>query len=70
MAMALYPNAAKDAQAELDSVVGQSRPPGFSDYQDLPLVQAFVKEVHRWRPVSSGGFFHAVNETIEYVSRS
>ncbi|KAL8293231.1 hypothetical protein RQP46_000925 [Phenoliferia psychrophenolica] len=40
--------------------------PTFTDQADLPLVQAFIKEVFRWRPVSSGGFAHATTAPVVY----
>ncbi|KAI0052748.1 cytochrome P450 [Auriscalpium vulgare] len=51
LAMTLYPGAQKRAQAELDSVLGGERLPGFGDKDDLPYVGALVKEVLRWIPV-------------------
>jgi len=43
------------AQAEIDRVVGRSRLPKFSDYDNLPYIRALVKEVLRWRPVAPAG---------------
>jgi hypothetical protein len=56
MVLATETLANKAVQAELDSVVGRSRLPTFNDQKDLPLLNAFIKEVHRFRPVSSSGF--------------
>ncbi len=53
LAMILYPDAQKRAQAELDKVVGRDRLPAFSDYEHLPYVRAMVKETLRWRAVVS-----------------
>jgi hypothetical protein len=39
---------------ELDKVVGD-RMPEFEDVPRLPTCQAVIKEVLRWRPVTSGG---------------
>jgi hypothetical protein len=39
--MALYPEAAKKAQAELDAVIGRKRLPMLGDRPDLPYVTAF-----------------------------
>lgn len=36
---------------ELDDVVGPDRPPTFSDYSNLRVVRAVVKETLRWRPI-------------------
>jgi cytochrome P450 len=48
--MVAYPEVQKRAQAELDSAVGRSRVPTFSDAPHLPYIQAIFKEVLRWRP--------------------
>jgi cytochrome P450 len=50
--MTLYPEVQRKAQAEIDSVVGNSRLPDFSDQDALPYVQAVLKEVLRWHPVT------------------
>ena len=46
--MALNPNVVKKAQEELDRVVGKDRLPEFSDRDDLPYIDALVKELLRW----------------------
>lgn len=38
MAAAVYPEAQKRVQKELDEVVGRSRPPNFEDWPNLPCV--------------------------------
>jgi cytochrome P450 len=49
--MTLYPNVQRKAQAEIDRVVGNSRLPDYSDHDELPYLQAVLKEVLRWHPV-------------------
>lgn len=49
--MTLFPTAQKNAQAEIDTVVGSGRLPTFSDRKFLPYVDALVKEVFRWHIV-------------------
>ncbi|KAI6035508.1 cytochrome P450 [Pisolithus orientalis] len=51
LAMTLYPEAQKKAQAEIDAVVGSDRLPTFADRESLPYAEALVKEVLRWCPV-------------------
>ncbi|KAF9463397.1 cytochrome P450 [Collybia nuda] len=51
LAMVLYPDVMRKAQAEIDEVVGRDRLPNFGDYNKLPYIHAMVKEVLRWRPV-------------------
>ncbi|KAJ3556657.1 hypothetical protein NM688_g1904 [Phlebia brevispora] len=55
LAMVLYPDAMKRAQAQIDAVVGRERLPAFSDRRHLTYVEAIVREVHRWRPVGPLG---------------
>lgn len=50
MAMALYPEALRKAQAELDRVVGTERMPTIDDRGSLPYVNAVIKETMRWHP--------------------
>ena len=47
VAMLHYPDVMKKAQAELDSVVGPHRLPGFADYENLPYIQAVIRETLR-----------------------
>ena len=49
LAMTLYPDVQKRAQAELDAVIGDERLPSFEDRENLPFVEALAKEVLRWR---------------------
>ncbi|KAI0758757.1 cytochrome P450 [Fomes fomentarius] len=52
LAMLMYPEIQRKAQAEVDRVIGRDRLPNFSDEPSLPYVAALVKEVLRWRPVT------------------
>ena len=55
--MALYPEAQKKAQAEIDAVVGPDRLPNFEDRPSLPYINAVVKESMRWHvPAPLGAF--------------
>jgi cytochrome P450 len=54
-AMALYPEVAAEAQAEIDSVVGSDRLPTLADKNNLPYVNALVLEVMRWHAVAPTG---------------
>ena len=61
LAMALYPEVQKKAQAEIDAVVGTSRLPDFHDRPSLPYINAVLKELSRWNLVGPlGRFFQVV----------
>ncbi|KAI0347293.1 cytochrome P450 [Trametopsis cervina] len=62
LAMSLHPSAQQRAQAELDAVVGPDRLPTFEDREQLPYVDAIVKEVCRWGPVVPLGIPHRLQE--------
>ncbi|KAF8874938.1 cytochrome P450 [Infundibulicybe gibba] len=66
LAMALYPEAQRKAQAELDSVVGNSRLPDFADRNSLPYVNAIAKEVMRWHNVTPLAIPHMTTRDDEY----
>ncbi|KAI0289360.1 cytochrome P450 [Russula brevipes] len=59
VAMLVYPDLQKTAQAELDSVIGRERLPTFQDRPRLPFIEAVCKEVLRWQPVTPVGVPHA-----------
>ncbi|KAJ7499265.1 cytochrome P450 [Mycena latifolia] len=58
LAMALHPAVQAKAQREIDAVVGSDRLPTFADREDLPYVDALVKEVLRWHSVVPTGVPH------------
>ncbi|POS75720.1 hypothetical protein DHEL01_v205884 [Diaporthe helianthi] len=60
LAAVLHPEKCRILQDEIDSVTGRDRLPTFEDTEKMPYLAAFVKEVHRWRPVLPGGVPHAV----------
>lgn len=51
LAMVLYPEVQRKAQAEIDAVVGKDRLPDFGDRPFLPYVSAILEEALRWHPV-------------------
>ena len=51
-AMVMFPDVQQKAQDEIDRVVGTERLPTFSDRQNLPYIDALVKEASRWWPVA------------------
>ncbi|KAF2099031.1 putative O-methylsterigmatocystin oxidoreductase [Rhizodiscina lignyota] len=62
-----HPEKTRAAQAELDSVVGVQRLPGFEDRERLPYVNAFIMEIMRWRHITPAGVPHAAAEDDEYL---
>ncbi|GKZ36943.1 hypothetical protein AbraIFM66950_008208 [Aspergillus brasiliensis] len=66
MTCPLYPDAVRKAQAELDTVVGSERLPTFDDMTHLPYLDAFLKELIRWRPLAALGAPHSVTQDDSY----
>ncbi|KAF6828840.1 cytochrome p450 oxidoreductase [Colletotrichum plurivorum] len=66
LAMALFPEVQKRAQAEIDAVVGSDRLPVASDRKSLPYVDALVKEIIRWHPIVPMGLPHTNEKDAEY----
>jgi cytochrome P450 len=53
--MVMHPEFQRKAQAEIDSVIGSNRFPTLADKPSLPYLEALVKEVIRWNPVTPLG---------------
>jgi len=66
LAMVLYPDVMRKAQAEIDTVIGRDRMPTFADRHRLPYIRAIVKEVLRWRPVGPLGLPRRTSEDDWY----
>ncbi|KAI0715646.1 O-methylsterigmatocystin oxidoreductase [Cerioporus squamosus] len=58
VALSLYPEAQKEAQAELDAVVGRERLPELHDLETLVYVKAVIMESLRWHNVTPLGIAH------------
>ncbi|KAJ7228990.1 cytochrome P450 [Mycena pura] len=58
LAMALNPAVQAKAQREIDAVTGGDRLPTFADRDDMPYVDALVKELLRWHSVTPTGVPH------------
>ncbi|KAG2038716.1 cytochrome P450 [Suillus americanus] len=61
LAMVLYPDVQRRAQAEIDSVVGGDRLPTFEDRASLPYVESVLRETLRWHPLLPIGVPHAAS---------
>ncbi|KAJ3558859.1 hypothetical protein NM688_g676 [Phlebia brevispora] len=66
LAMVLYPDVMRKAQAHIDAIVGRDRLPSFSDRESLPYIDAIVKETHRWRTVGPLAMPHFSTEDDWY----
>lgn len=67
LACCAFPDAMHKAQAELDRVIGPNRSPHWDDSPNLPYINAFVKEVLRWRSVAIiGGQPHSPTQDDTY----
>jgi len=66
LAMAMFPDAQRRAREELDSVVGGSRLPDFSDRETLTYLDALLLETLRWNPTVPLGVPHTATEDDVY----
>ncbi|KIW90884.1 uncharacterized protein Z519_08667 [Cladophialophora bantiana CBS 173.52] len=67
-AMILYPECQKRAQEEIDSVVGASALPQWSDWAALRYTRSILKETLRFYPATiTGGMPHAVTKDDTYL---
>jgi len=64
--MIAFPEVQRQAQEELDAVVGRDRLPTFADAPRLPYVRAIIKEILRWRPTVSFALPHVATEEDWY----
>ncbi|KAG6811137.1 hypothetical protein H0H92_008833 [Tricholoma furcatifolium] len=60
LAMVLFPEVQKKAQAEIDAVIGTDRLPTMADRPHLPYVNALVTEVLRWNSVAPTGKYVSI----------
>lgn len=60
--MTLFPEVQRRAQDEIDRVIGPNGLPGPDDRENLPYIEAIVKEVLRWHPVVPMGAAHMTTE--------
>ena len=55
LALVLFPQVQRRAQAELDVVIGRDRLPTFDDRPRLPYIEALCKELMRWKMATPMG---------------
>ncbi|KAI0319683.1 cytochrome P450 [Amylostereum chailletii] len=66
LAMVAYPEVQKQAQREVDAVVGRDRIPSFADLDNMPYLRAMMREALRWRPAVPLGIPHMASEDDWY----
>jgi len=66
LSMALHPEVVKEAQAELDNVVGSTHLPNITDRDHLPYIDAVTMEVLRWVSATPPGIAHCLIEDDEH----
>lgn len=70
LTMTLHQGVQKEAQKELDAVLGEVRLPTFNDRSSLPYMEAVVKEVLRFHPVVPMSFAHVSTQADVYEGHS
>ena len=55
--MSLYPTVQRKAQEELHRVIGLDRLPVLADRDQLPYIEAILKELLRWNPITPLGTY-------------
>jgi len=75
--MTISPEIQRNAQAEIDAVVGTERLPALSDRENLPYIEALIKELLRYQPplpygasllgLASPSFVHALCQVCHIV---
>ncbi|KAF6811009.1 cytochrome p450 oxidoreductase [Colletotrichum plurivorum] len=66
LAMTIFPEVQKKAQEEIDRVTGGERLPNAEDRENLPYIEALVKETLRWHPIGPMGLAHLCTEDTVY----
>ncbi|KZT03182.1 cytochrome P450 [Laetiporus sulphureus 93-53] len=66
LAMTLFPDVYRKAQAEMDTVVSRSRLPTHADRPSLPYLESVLKETFRWTTPVPLGLPHQVTGDDEY----
>ncbi|KAI0682494.1 cytochrome P450 [Cytidiella melzeri] len=69
LAMALYPEIMRRAQADIDALVGRDRMPNFGDWEHLSYIHAIVKRALRWKTVVPIGVPHRNTEIFCTIFR-
>lgn len=66
--MITHPEVQIKAQEEIDRVIGNDRLPELADKDHLPYVDAVVKELLRWNPVTPACESHPFSKPWDLIS--
>ncbi|KAJ7472375.1 cytochrome P450 [Mycena galericulata] len=66
LVLATYPEYQERARKEIDAVVEGTRLPVLADFQELPYLNALIKETHRFRPQFPMGIPHLMTLNSQY----
>ena len=66
LAIVTFPEVQVKAREEIDRVIGAGRLPSFQDRDNLPFVEAVVKETLRWQPLAPLGPLYMSDEEDKY----
>ena len=66
IAMVSYPEIQKRAQRDIERVTGGQRLPDYGDQRSLPYIQAIIREVLRWKPITPLGITHVNDKDDVY----
>ncbi|EIW56941.1 cytochrome P450 [Trametes versicolor FP-101664 SS1] len=66
LAMVLHPDVYRKAQAEVDKVIGSDRLPDYEDRENMPYLDAILKEMFRWNAPVPLGVPHRVQADDVY----
>ena len=61
-----YPECKKKIEAEVDTVIGNSRPPSLDDRRYMPYTEAFLLEVHRYTSEAPLGIPHMCQKDVVF----
>ncbi|KAL7784563.1 cytochrome P450 [Trichoderma ceciliae] len=64
LAMILHPEVQQKAQEEIDRVIGPNRLPGYEDQSSLPYIDALIKEMLRWFPITPMSTSHKSDDEM------
>ncbi|KAK7695652.1 hypothetical protein QCA50_000288 [Cerrena zonata] len=70
LAMTLHPELQRKATREIDEVIGTDRLPTLADREQLPYINALMKEVLRFNPVANLGIPHQTTQDDTYAGYS